>query len=377
MIWYILIFIFCVLVFILDKGIKNSFAKKLLEIFTVVVLAIFSGTRYRLGGWDYGIYEDIFNWAPKLSDFTISTTNVYGTEIGYIFLNTIIKELGFNFYGFTLIHSVVFYFLLYKGLKKLDIDFSFFIVIFLYKSCIFNTFVSMRQSLVIVIFLNALYYLIHDKPLKYVLCILPCLLIHTSSIILLLLIFIRKLNFSKKGMIIYGLIFMMLFLANICNIYKFNPSDLIYDLFDSNATIINKTENYSTSTQSINILSTLENFVIFILIVLLYDKVYGQASKERKIIMNIFLLIIPIVTFCRSFEVMIRFRDYFAFFTPFILYYISLVFHRREKFVFTLFVFILSFVGFYRYVYTYDNGEYALKNYQSYLTKNVSIWGDN
>lgn len=377
MIWYVLIFLICIIAYIIDKGIKNNSQKKIVEISIVIILAVFSGTRYKLGGWDYGIYNDIFDWAPNFFDFDFFVTNKYGTEIGYIFFNTIIKSLGFNFYGFTLIHSALFYFLLYRGLKKFDIDFSFFIIIFLYKSCIFNTFVSMRQSLVIVILLNALYYLVNDRPIRYLLCILPCVLIHTSSIILLPLVCMRNLNFSKKGLIIYGATFLILFVINILNIYQFNPSNLIYHLFSNNVTIMNKVETYYVNAESsISLLSTIENYLILLLLILTYRKVYKYSSKEHKIIINTFLMIIPIVTFFRSFEIMIRLRDYFSIFTPFVLYYISNVFKRKERFVYTILIFAFSFIGYYRYIYTYDSGEFALKNYQSYLTKNISIWSD-
>lgn len=377
MLYYVSVFILCLVFYILHKGAKSNSAKKAIEIITLIVLILLSGTRYRLGGWDYNIYENIFKAAPPLSEFSFSVTNQYDTEIGYILLNSIVKSFGFNFYGFTLIHSILFYTLLYKALKRFDIDFSYFIIIFLYKCCIFNTFVSMRQSLVLVIFLNAVYFLIKGNTKKYLLCIIPCIFLHISSVVLIPLIFIRKLNFSKKGLIIYGLIFLAFLALNLMGIFVFNPTDLIVNIFGNSAKIMSKTEAYLVGNSSaLNILSSIETFGVWLLIVIFYNKVYKNASHERKMIINLFLLIIPMVSLLRSFEIITRFRDYFSIFFPFVIYYISTIFGRNNRFFYNSLIFLLCFVGFYRYIYTYDSGDYALKNYQSYLTKGVSIFGN-
>ena len=107
-----------------------------------------------------------------------------------------------------------------------------------------------------------------------------------------------------------------------------------------------------------------------------YDKVYDKKSNERIVICNLFMLVVPIVTVFRSSEIMIRFRDYFTILEPFILYYIYFCFKGKNKFFYVIVISILCFVGYYRYIYTYDTGENSLKNYKSYLIKNISIFGD-
>ena len=376
--YYVMIFALCVFFYIIHVNTKNILLKKCIEYITLIILALLSGTRYRLGGWDYEIYESIFNLAPKLSDFTINTTNNFSTEIGYIFLNSVVKSFGFNFYGFTLIHSILFYILLYKALKKYKLDFSYFIIVFLYKCCIFNTFVSMRQSLVLVIFLNAIYYLINNNVKRYLTYVIPCVLLHISSIILIPLLFVKNIDFSKKGLIIYACVFFLCLLLNLTGVYVFNPTNLILSLFSGNLKILNKTDVYLSSVEgSINILSSIETFGLLFLLILFYNKIYKSATNERKIIINLYLLTVPIVSLLRNFEIMIRFRDYFSIFFPFVIYYISQAFDKKSKLIYNILIFILCFCGFYRYIYTYDSGEYALKNYQSYLNKYISIFDDN
>lgn len=377
MIWYCIVFLFCFLCLLFCDWNKKNKLYNFLEILILIVLIIFSGTRYKIGGWDYEIYHNIFKMAPNLYDLSEGFNNYYNTEIGYLFFNSIIKTLGFNFYGFTLIHSIVFYILLYKGIKKFDINFKFFIIVFLYKTCIFNTFISLRQSLVLVIFINALYYLIKGKKYKYLLCIIPCLFIHTSSFILLPLVFLDKITFSKKSLIIYGIIFFVFLLLNIFNVYRFDFGKVIYFL-SNKFNYFGKYLMYSENVTSINILSAIETYCVLIFIILFFNKVYlNNNFIENKMFCNLFLIVIPIVTLFRSTEVMIRFRDYFMFFESFVLYYIMSCFKNNSKKIYVLIVSLICFVGLFRYVYTYDDGVFALKNYKSYLFENISIFGDD
>lgn len=375
--YYVILFSLCIIIYLFHRFTNNKTIKSILEIITIVILALFSGTRYRLGGSDYEIYEKAFNLAPTLLKFDFNGNYLFGFETGYMLLNSLIKSLGFNFYGFTLIHSILFYFLLYKAMKRYDVDFSFFIIVFLYKSCIFNTFVSMRQSLVIVIFLYALSYLKDGNWKRYLLMIIPCYFFHSSSLILLPIVFLRNKSFTKKFITIYGLVFLAFLLLNITHVFIFNPSNLIYSIFGGFGNLINKADFYinSVSNVSVNLLSSIETYAVWILVVLFYNRVYLK-SNESKTIINTFLLIIPIVTLFRNFEIMIRIRDYFSILFPIVLYYLYSIFEKKSRLIYVMILFSLSFLGYYRYIYTYDEGEYSLKNYESYVFKDISIFNN-
>lgn len=373
MLWYVILFMFCVANWVLISNIKDKKAKCVFELFVVLILAMFAGTRYRIGGYDYLVYERLFNSVSKPSLYSIGEIFTYGSDFLYYFYNSIIKAMGFNFYGFTLIESLIFHLLLYRGIKKNNIDFGFFIIIFLYKLFIFNTFVSLRQSLVLVIFFNSIPLLKEKKKIKYLIIISLCSFLHSSSIILFPLVFVDKINFSKKGLILYSSVFFLLFLFNISGLYKFNPSDLISSIFSGNASIINKIEAYSTNTSSVNVLSTIETYIITILIILFYEKVYN-GKNNNKLMLNIFLLVIPFVTFFRSFEIVIRFRDYFTIAFPFAIYYIIQAFKNKEKLILYFIVTCLCFAGYYRYLYSYDHG--AFLPYKSFIFENVSIFSE-
>ena len=112
---YTILFIFCVFMLIINNIITKKIDKRIVEIITLCVLCLMSGTRYYLGGTDYLVYLSVYTSIPKLKDFFINFNlldqlyTTYGFERGYLFLNSFVKTLGFNFFGFTLIHSVIFY----------------------------------------------------------------------------------------------------------------------------------------------------------------------------------------------------------------------------------------------------------------------------
>lgn len=369
MIWYIIIFGITAFVALIVERYKDQKLSIVFEILVLIILIVFSGTRYRLGGYDYGVYEEIFETTPYLSNFTLQTTNHFGTEIGYLFLNSIIKTLGFNFYGFTLIHSIIFYTIFYIALKKYKLNFGFILIVFLYKLFIFNTFVSLRQSIVLVIFLFSIRFILEKKPIHYYAFIIPCLFLHSSAMFLLPLYFIDKIKFNKKTLTIYAFVFFILFLLNYTGIYVFNPINILEKVFANNATMMIKVDQYFNEEVAVNILNILECYGILICLIFHFDTTY--QTKEERLFINLFLLLIPIVTFFRSFEIMVRLRDYFSIFMAFVLSYIFKTHHEKDKQLFYLVTVLLCFAGYFRYIYNYDNG--SLRNYESYITEQISI----
>ena len=73
---------------------------------------------------------------------------------------------------------------------------------------------------------------------------------------------------------------------------------------------------------------------------------------------------------------MIRIRDYFSILFPIVLYYLYSIFEKKSRLIYVMILFSLSFLGYYRYIYTYDEGEYSLKNYESYVFKDISIFNN-
>lgn len=238
MYFYIIVFVFCIIMLIINNYLKEQKEKKIFEIITLFILCIISGTRYYLGGTDYYAYERIFESVPYLSKFDFmrvqNISGTYGSEIGYLFLCSVIKTLGFNFFGFTLVHSVIFYICLYIGLKKYTKNFNFLIIIFLYKIFFYNTFISMRQSITIAIFFIAIRFIQEKKIIKYFLCCTLAVLFHNGALLLYFVYFINKIKLTKKRIIILNCIFIPTMIISFLNIPFLSQFQGIVNLFSNN-----------------------------------------------------------------------------------------------------------------------------------------------
>ena len=56
MIWYVGLFALIAIVAVMIERYKDTKLKTFLEKLVLLILVLFSGTRNRLGGYDYGIY---------------------------------------------------------------------------------------------------------------------------------------------------------------------------------------------------------------------------------------------------------------------------------------------------------------------------------
>ena len=285
MFFYIGIFAICFIAAILNDKLKNEKEKRIFEISILIFLCIISGTRYNLGGTDYFVYKTVYDVVPTINEFNFeSVQNINGTfgmEKGYLLYNSIIKTLGFSFYGFTLINSIIFYTCLYIGLKRYIKNFNFFLIIFLYKMFFYDTFISMRQSVSMVIFFIALQFIEKKKPVKYWILCTIALFFHNSAIILFPLYFIRNFKISKKTFMIINIVGLIFLILNITGIFVFNPINVINILFSNNSIALEKSNSYFDITEKISIIHSLEYFVIAIILYFNYEYIQNKNDKSE------------------------------------------------------------------------------------------------
>lgn len=250
MYFYVGLFIFCVVMLIINNVIKNDKAKRICEILTLCVLCIISGTRYYLGGTDYYVYQTMFEAVPQLNEFSFSTvryiSGTYGAEQGFLFLCSVVKTIGFNFFGFTMIHSIIFYSAMYIGLKKYTKNFNFLIIIFIYKIFFYNTFISLRQSITIAIFFIALKYIQERKMIKYFVCCIIAATFHNGALLLFPIYFIGAFKLTKSRLILLNLIFIPTIILSTLKIPILSNFQWFINLF-SNSTSIAKATNLINS----------------------------------------------------------------------------------------------------------------------------------
>lgn len=376
MVVYLIIFYFAVFAMILNNILTKNYEKKIFEIVIVIVLCLISGTRYKLGGTDYFVYERIFNVVPFINDFNFETVhNIYGTfgaEKGYLYLNSIIKSLGFNFYGFTLIHSIFFYFSLYKGLNKYTNNFHLLIIVFFYKMFFYNTFISMRQSITIGIFFLAMHYIQENEIVKYFVICSIATFFHNGAFILFLVYFVNKFRLTKTLLVRINIFFMPTIFLSILNLPILNYFNFLINLL-SDPTSIDKASKlvYGQSTSSIGLLHTLEYFFIMYLVVHFFEKIIS-LDKNAEFILKLFVILLPLFTLFRGYEILTRFKDYFIMTYPIILGYLCLIDGKKMRTILQIGTVSVCLFGYVRYLILFDGG--ALMPYSSYLFKGISIF---
>ncbi|MFR4948346.1 EpsG family protein [Thomasclavelia spiroformis] len=357
------------------SGFVKKGQKKYIVYLVLILLSLLSGTRYYMGGTDVYAYENVFKGVPSCIDvlaYIFSGVN-NGVDInyepGYLLLNSVIKDLGFNYFGFTLIISILFYFFMYQGLKPFVKEWSIVISIFMYKLMFYNTFISIRQGLTLAVFLYSIKYIINKQPIKYFMMCFILFYVHRASLFLFPLYFVQYIPISKKILIYYATAFF--------------PTIAISGIVNFENIIVNiisligyseKSESWATPIESISIIHTLELYIIVGLVIYFYYKLDDKDPKQ-KIFIQFLLILIPIFTLCRDWLIFTRLKDYLVI-SYGILLAIICTNNTKRKSICVLIkyaVYIACFIGMIRYVLVFDGGVFMV--YESFIFYFKSIFG--
>ncbi|MFD1411493.1 EpsG family protein [Lapidilactobacillus gannanensis] len=342
----------------------------------LVMLAVVTGTRYYMGGYDIYNYEYTFNTIPSLSNFhlweTFKTYGFFGSDIGYRFINSLIKSLGFNFFGFTLIVSFFFYICVYFGLSKFSNNMNIVVIILMYKEFLGLTFIYMRQSIAVGFFLLSLRFLFTNRPFRYVLTILVASTIHFSAIFLLPLYLLKFVRLTKKGIIIYSCVFTVSYVVSLSNINILGFMSPIAELFSGSAqekisSVAGDSDLYQGGT---SILHLVEFLVVDMLLIYIFNHLTLNQTREWMI--KLFLCVLPFYSILAGEGILARIPFYLLLSYAFIIdYFVDNSRHAVRALTY-LAVIIVCFGGMYMFAQKFDGGEMLL--YRSFLHYNLSIF---
>ncbi len=187
MIWYLAAMAFAVLFARLSTIYKKEQRKFLILSFLVTFL--FCALRFWVGNDYIGYYETFF--ASMNGDYDLTRA-----EPGYYFLNKIFSFTNYGFFFTLATASFITIAITYKVLVTKNCliygVFAYFTLGFLIMA---ND--QVRQAIAVAIFLYALTYLEEGKYVKYILLIAVSTLFHYSAVIMILVVFLRKVHFSR------------------------------------------------------------------------------------------------------------------------------------------------------------------------------------
>ena len=201
-------------------------------------------------------------------------------------------------------------------------------------------------------------------------CLLA-LFFHRSAIILFAIPLIANIKLSKKSFeiaLIIGLVLFILVRIDLMNINSIVINVLNF-IFENDKGAINRIELYSHSTTEISIFYTIEYYLIAVLLLLNFEKLYN-FDKNSKLFTNLFIGMLPLFTVFSSFSMVTRFKDYFFLCYPILISYIARFSKKNKLLIYTI-VIIICFYGYMRYIIKFDGG--SLIPYSSFIFENISI----
>jgi hypothetical protein len=258
------------------------------------LIFIFLSLRYGYGN-DYIGYIDIFTNIND--DFKTILSDPGRIEIGWILLNRLFYAPGFNVMiaFLALVNCITYYRFIARFVEKKYYWFAVFI--YLLNSNLFLIQLSaMRQTLAIILFINAMIYIYDKKYIIVFILMFACYFFHTSSLLLFPLVLIVLFsNFNVKiiHIIIIEILFITLFVYGEALRPNFN---FIVTLFFNEQYDFYLNSDVETKANFVNIVAY--SLLIFVLLLYYNNLNWGFKIFTKLLLLGVFFLplgfIIPI-----------------------------------------------------------------------------------
>lgn len=368
MAFYITVFLLIILLLFIEEQVPPQ-KKVYCDCLMLFILGSLTGFR-AMGGTDLYVYQTVYDTTPYLGDYLSHFNSLHdnyfllGMERGYIGYISFIKTFfGLSFYGYLVLQSIIIYTCMYLGLKKFTNHWGIFILIFLYKMFFYETFISMRQPITIVLFYLMLPLIYEQKALKYYLLLTFLVFpFHNGAIFLYLVYFISYFKITKQRVIILNCIFIPTIIIAEFGVDPIASFGFLTD-FISDPVMKEKALGYMGGEEALSIFHTLEYLLVMFLLIVNYDKI-EKCNKYAPFVIKLFLILLPIMTLFRSNLFFRREVDYFVPTYAIILGYLCDI-YRTKKWIIILGTVGVSLYGFIRYITLFDGG--AMLPYRSWL----------
>ncbi|CAK8054089.1 EpsG family protein [Eupransor demetentiae] len=356
-----------------NKSLNNFF---IFGIFAALVIV--SGTRYHLGGYDYENYLYFFQQTPDLANLDvwgqIQQNGLFGNDTGFLILNAVIKSLGFNFYGFTLIVAAFFWLSIYFTVKPYLTNMGLLAVLVFYKYFLDVSFIYMRQSIAVAIFLWALQALLKKRWCLYFPIVIFAAMVHFSAVILIPVYFINHVRLTRKGVLIFTIIFALSYVVTLAHINILQYMSFVGSfLGGTGAEKFGDAANgpgYGDSSLVSSLFHLAEFLLVDGLLLANWQRV-EEAGPRQLLAVKLFLILLPLYSIFANSSIMVRDGFYFLFTYAVV---IDLVTRKsdltKRLLVYTAFV-LVCFYGMFRFATHFDDG--ASSRYVSYLSLHQSI----
>lgn len=321
MLWY---FAFPIFVFLYVSLTKK---KKWAGIVLMLILLFFSMFRGDDVGTDTKNYMDVYDRISNLFLYDANFTFKGGrTELLYYYLCSYIYLNNYNPKIIIYVFSLITFVFLYLGCKKNKIDTCLFLLFYVLSTSYIISFNVARQFAAISICFYATSFLTENnlKKILFVVLVLLASLIHTSSILFVLLLFSDKIQIDRFKIGVFIYIFSL--------IATFFPlTDLAFNLF-AKFNILERYDQYGSGGDFATSENGLLNYVYKTIIFTIYFAVFYIRTKEKKTDLwdILFLSFFLVQAIFATEGNLATYRIKFAF-MPLMCAYFALVFIRCNK----------------------------------------------
>ncbi|MGL6166785.1 MAG: EpsG family protein [Fusobacteriaceae bacterium] len=324
---------------------RGNKKEKLIMIIPISFLALFSGTRKDIGGYDYYVYEYFYNLA--------NGENPYGYEKFFVYLRDFMKMLNFSYWEFLFSLSCIFSLIMYHLLKKYSVSPIFSFLIYISTYYYWHNFTIIRNYIAILIFWISLEYIIEKKPIKYFLLITIAFMFHKTSIILYPMYYLLNLKLNtKKIMMFYGVGLLL------------NPlSSLAFKIQIDFLGLSERLTRYSQIVEKGNFFEFSEMGIYTLALILLAK----DLNEEENIFFNISVFSFLIFLIFYRFAIILRFLEFFRIGIIVLLPYVFNKIEEKIENKNLKYCFLAVFLTYFSWRYYYIVTGYLIYNYKTWI----------
>lgn len=244
----------------------------------ILLLGVFCGLRTWYN--DTVTYIQIYNQTPTLDVFLRNNTSTYAQGIGFAYVNSLMKTLGFSTQDYLMSYSMVTVFCYVRFVRKNTDNFP--LAVFLMFTTGFYTFAfaAIKQCMATAICLLGMDFLMQKKSVPYVLTIAIASLFHPYAIVYLLLLFMDFRPLTRKTYL-YIVVFVVI---------GFGLNRIIGTIVDVTTVIGADYDMTSFVGEGVNIFRVLVCFVPLVLAFVCGRKLFANSTRTENILFNMAML---------------------------------------------------------------------------------------
>lgn len=343
MIPYIIVFILLLIPVLKYRGNQLNRGNNYF-IFEVILLILFMGLRYRVGG-DSLRYELYYEYQPQLKDI-LNVNLFFGYDGFQPFWNILVsscKSISEEFWVVQLIQSAIInsVFCIYAS-KNCEHRFTFVLLYYVFNYPYYCTEI-MRESIAVAVFMVGFNALINKQYKWYIITCVSAFMFHASAIFLFGLPFFYIILQKFKGT--KGLLAALSIIVVVLLSFDFLMETLLSTVFSGNSMLMSKSEGVANST-GLNIFGIMMQIVYLVPCFIAY-KIYSKSEHydQKKVFVIIMYMIVALIS--TVYVPLTRLQNYFA--ILFLVYFSDLLYLKyfKESVVLALAILVYAKIGYY------------------------------